>query len=201
MWFGALDARAIDGSISARRIGPCHIEQAGAYHALAEIADKANVPIGVEAVRPEKEPTIIIDFPGGTIADLLNAFVAKAPDYAWTETGKGIVHVSRSKGHIALLDVAMSYPGADNKTRQQIWEDLAKRPEISAWTNSARCSRREYFQGQEFKSNNGPVSIAPGYLTLEQLLDEVTIKSGDNYWAVLQSPPSAGPCEVAIILW
>jgi hypothetical protein len=194
-------AVATDVSPSTKAVGACHIEQAGAYHALAEISEKAGVPIGVEAVLPKKEPTIVIDFPGGSAADLLNMFVAKAPDYTWADTGSGMIHVSRNNGHISLLDVVMAYPGADHKTRQQVWEDLAKRPEVSAWMNSSHCTRGELFQGGEFRSHNEPISIAPGDLTVEQLLDYVTVKSGENYWAVLQSAGPSNSCQVAIILW
>jgi hypothetical protein len=194
-------ALAANESASTKRIGACHIEQAGAYHALAEISEKANIVIGVEAVQPEKEPTVVLDFPGGTVADLLNMFTARVPDYSWQEASNGVVHVTRTSAHVSLLDVGIAYPGADNKTRQQIWEDIAVRPEVSAWMNSVHCSREELFHGGEFRTHNGPISIAPGSFTVEQLLDDVAVKSGDNYWAVLQSPRSSSSCRVSIILW
>jgi len=196
-----LDPVGEAGNISNRRIRPCRIEQAGAYHALAEISSKAGIPIGVEAVQPASEPDIVIDFPGGTAADLLNAFVAQAPDYRWTESDDGIVHVTRGTDHITLLDVFLNYPGAAGKTRQQIWEDLSSRPEISAWISSAHCSRGELFHGGEFKTRNGPITIPAGQTTVRQLLDDVSLKSGENYWAVLESPPTAGSCRIAILLW
>lgn len=199
--FAAQSSKGTIVSVYNKRVGPCRIEQAGVYHALAEISTKTNIPIGVEAVLPTSEPNIVINFPGGTAADLLNALVALAPDYTWSETEQGIVHVSRGGAHITLLDVVMSYPGADNKTRQQIWEDLANRPEISAWMNSADCTRGELFQGGEFKAHNAPISIPPGEITVRQLLDEVLLKSGQNYWAVLQSASSTTSCRIAILLW
>ncbi len=187
-------------SISVKRLEPLHIEQGAAYAALGEISQKAHVAIGVEAIQPNEEPTIIIEFPGGTVADLLNAFIAQAPDYEWEENN-GAIHVFRKNARVSLVDVQMHYPGASRKTRHEIWNDLAKRPEISTWLNSAHCTRQEYFQSREFKDNNDPISIAAGDRTLKQLLDEVAIKSGDNYWAVLQAPPSRGSCHIAIILW
>jgi hypothetical protein len=199
--FTGFSARAANESISVKRIGACHIEQVGAYHALAEIAIKADIPIGVDAILPEKEPSIEIDFPGGTVADLMNAFVAQAPDYSWTDTPRGIVHVSRVGDHVSLLDTVIAYPEAKNKTRQQMWEDIATRPEVSAWMTSAHCTRGELLHGGEFRTHNGPLSIPAGSRTLQGLLDEVTTRSGENYWAVLQSPPSSDICRVAIMLW
>lgn len=186
-------------SVTSKEIGACHIEQFGAYHALAEIAQKADVAIGVDAIQPEEEPTIIFDFPGGTVSDLLNMFVSQAPDYRWREGRDGIVHVSRRDAHVSLVDVALSYPGARDKTRQEISEDISKIPEVAAWLSSNHCSRDQFSHGGEFRSNNTPISIASGPLTVEQLLDEVALNSGANYWAVLRTP-SSGPCRVTIIL-
>jgi hypothetical protein len=56
-------ALAAEESTSTKRVGGCHIEQAGAYHALSEISEKAHVAIGVQ---PDNEPTVVLDFPGGT---------------------------------------------------------------------------------------------------------------------------------------
>ena len=188
------------GSASVARLEALRIEEGAPYAALGEISEKAHIVIGVEAIQPKEEPTVIIDFPGGTVADLMNAFISQAPDYEWEENN-GAIHVFRKNARVSLVDIQMHYPGADKKTRHEIWDDIANRPEISAWLNSSHCTRQEYFHGKEFKDNNDPISIAPGDMTLKQLLDEVAIKSGDNYWAVLQSPPSGDSCHIAIILW
>jgi hypothetical protein len=185
---------------SDKTVGGCHIEEAGAFNALAEISQKAHVVIGLDAVQPDEEPTIVLDFPGGTVAELLNMFVSQSPDYKWEETAGGIIHVSRNDAHVSLVDVVMDYPGAPKKTREEVWEDIAKRPEVAAWISSNRCSRGEMFNGKEFRSHNDPISIAAGRKTLAQLLDETAVRSGENFWAVLQTPPSK-PCRVDIILW
>lgn len=194
-------ATAGDVSVSTKRLPPLHIEQAGVYEAIADISAKINVPIGFEGILPKTAPTIAIDFPGGTVADLFDSLVSQLHDYSWRETERGIIHVTQNNAHISLLDVVIAYPGANNKTRQQIWEDLSKRPELSAWLSSTGCSRREYFHGAEFRNHNSPISLPAGSLTLQQLLDDVTIKSGENYWAVLQTAPSTNTCEISIMLW
>lgn len=193
-------AAASAETASNRRAGACRIEQFGAYRALAEISQKTGTPIGVDAVQPEKEATIAFDFPGGTLGDLLNMFISQAPDYQWSEAKGGVIHVSRVGGHVSLLDVVIHYPGADAKNREEIWEDLANRPEVAAWMKEAHCSRREFFQGREFSEHNNRISVAAGSMSIAQLLDEVAVKSGENYWAVLQSSPDE-ECRVAIILW
>jgi hypothetical protein len=185
---------------SNKRVPACHIEQFAAYNALHDISQKAAVVIGVEAVVDYKtEPTVKLDFPGGTLADLLNMFVSQVPEYRWSEDD-GLIHVFRNAAHLPIADVLMSYPGARDKTREEIWEDIAARPEIKTWLDSNHCSRQELFNGKEFRSHNGRISIDPGSMTLAQLLDEVAVKSGVNYWAILQSPPGK-TCQLSIFLW
>ena len=186
---------------STKVIGPLHIEQYGVYSAVGEISQKAVVPIGTDAILPEKEPTIVLEFPGGAVADLLNKFVQRAPDYGWEESDDGVIHVFRKGGRVSLLDVVLAYPGADKKTRREIWKDLANRPEISQWLKSNNCTRQEFFIGNEFSSNNQPISISVGSMTVRELFDETAIKSGSNRWFALQSAPSTPSCHVALMLW
>jgi hypothetical protein len=186
---------------TAKKVGPHHFEQFGILNLLGQISYETGTPIGLDAVLPEKESTIAFDFPGGSVADLLNMLVAEVPDYRWEEARGGVIHFYRPGGHVGLIDVVMSYPGAVKRTRKQIWEDIASRPEISSWLSSTRCSRSEFFTGSEFRTNNDRISISSGDVTLAQLLDATAVKSGSKFWAVLQSPPSTTPCQVSIILW
>jgi len=199
---GGRDFRAHAESAYRKHVGPCHIEQAGGYNALVEISAKSKTEIGVDAVVDYKtEPSIAFDFPGGTLADLLDMFLSQAPGYRWDETDDGVIHVSRSDHDLsALKNLAISYPGAENKTREEIWEDLANRPEISDWLKSAHCMRQEFFNGKEFRNHNGRISIPPGSVTLSQLLDKAAADSGENYWAILKSNSDAS-CRISIHLW
>lgn len=188
------------GTLAAKKVGACHIEQFGAYNALADISQRANLPIGLDEVQPIVEPSIAFDFPGGTVAELLDMFTSNVPGYEWRQGQDNLIHVARRGSHVSLLDAVLYYPGARDMTRQEIWQDLSSRPEISAWLAANRCSRNELRSGKEFRSHNDPISIDSGAQTLEHLLDEVATKSGENFWAVLQSAPSK-PCRVDIILW
>jgi hypothetical protein len=196
-----VEGTAEKSPVSSRRLPSMSIEQYGVYNAAAEISEKAKFAIGVAAIqRPELEPTIKLNFSGGTVADLLNSLVSEAPDYEWRETERNVIHLSRNGPRVSLLDVVMSYPGAAKKTRQQIWDDLGQRPEILAWLESNHCRRSEVFTGHEFRDHNAPISIASESITVEQFLDQVAITSGTNYWAVLQSR-SGNSCQVGIMLW
>jgi hypothetical protein len=187
--------------MASRHVPALRIGQFAAYNALGEMSRKAHIAIGIEAIVDYKtEPTIEFNFPGGTVADLFNMFASQAPQYRWSEENR-IIHVyENSRPQISAIPI--SFPGA-SKTRREIWEDLAATPEVNAWLVSNNCSRGEIFGGWEFKDSNGPISIKAGTMTLAHLLDEVAIKSGDNYWAILmssQSPPEK-PCQISILLW
>jgi hypothetical protein len=191
---------AAGGNTSGRKLNSLRIEQFAVYNALGELSEKARIVIGLDSVQPKQESDIVLDFPGGTVADLLDMFVATSPGYRWTETDSGVIHVSRTGAHVSLLDVVMSYPGAVKRSRHDIWEDIAKRPEVRAWMQSSHCTRGELFNGKEFRDHNEPINIQAGSMTVAELLDQVASKSGVNYWAVLQSA-SDSPCSLQIILW
>jgi len=185
---------------STKKLDSLRIEQFATYNALGEISEKAQVVIGLDAVEPKSESTINLDFPGGTVADLLNMFVGAVPEYRWWETNSGAIRVSRDGGHVSLLDVVVRYPGMLKKTRRDIWQDIAQRPEVSTWMELNKCSRGEIRNGKEFRDHNEPISIEARSLTVADLLDEVATKSGTNYWAVLRSPAGTS-CSIQIILW
>src|SRR5579864_1626064 len=148
-----------------REIGPFHVEQFGAYHALAEISQKAGVGIGVDAIQPSEEATISFDFPGGTVSDLLNLFSSQVPEYEWHQGASSFIHMSRRGAHVSLLDVRLDYAGVHDMSRKDFWEGVSKVPEIAAWLDSNHCSRDQFTQGGEFKTYNGPISINSGTLT------------------------------------
>jgi hypothetical protein len=185
--------------IPAKHVDAFHIEQFGVYHALAEISQKAGIGIGVDAVQPDHEPTIVFDFPGGTVSDLLNLFLSQGPEYEWHESQSSMIHVSRRGSHVSLLDVQLSLQSSQKATRQEISEGLNSIPEITNWLNSNRCSRDQFTQGGEFRTHNDPISLPARTLTLEELLDEIALRSGSNYWAVLQNHTD-GACHVTILM-
>ena len=190
-------------SISEKVVGPCKFQTFGADDATRKIADCAKIPIGVEYVFiHEIERTISIDFGGGTAAELMNQFAQQAPEYSWKDDGT-VIHVFQKAAHVPIADVLMAYPGAQQKTRQEIWEDIQNRPEINRWMETFRCDRQELMSGTEFSQNNDRITVEPGQLTLAQLLDAVIIKSGDNHWVISLSRPRrpGDTCKITIFLW
>lgn len=198
---GRSDACAGMAAEANDRVEEFHVGAATAHDALRDIARRANVVIGVEGVQPEKESRIDFDFPGGTVAELLDGFVSQSPDYRWEEVRPGIIHVSRKGAHVSLTDVVVSYPGAHNKNRREMWLELAMRPEVSAWMRSSNCRRGDIFHAKQFQGYRGLISIPSGSVTVAQLLDEVAQQSGVNYWAVLQSPLTDRSCNVFVLVW
>lgn len=190
--------------VSETHVAACHIAEFGVYNALSEVASRAHVAIGVEAVGNYKtEPRINIDFPGGSVRDLLDMILSQAPEYRWTEHD-GIIHVLWHGANLPVADIEMHYPGVDEKTVKEIWEDLGRRPELKAWLESNRCSRQEiitraqlYTPGARSPRRERRISISAGSTTLAHLLDQVAVKSREDFWAIVQSPPGQ-PCQVSI---
>ena len=182
-----------------KKVGKIHFTHNGAHNVLHEISHEAHVAIGVEAVEPADTSWIAFDFPGGTVRELLDSFVAQVPGYQWRQD-EGIIHVLWHGTHLPIADVAMSYPGAHDQTLLQVYWGLGSIPELKAWLESHHCS---YPDGVITFGNPGrapTLSVDGGSMTLAQLLDQVAIKSGENYWSIVQTP-AGEPCEVSIHLW
>jgi hypothetical protein len=182
------------------RVGAFHIQEVSAYEALQNVSRKYNVVIGMEGVVYKTDPKISLDFSGGTVADLLNAIVAEAPDYRW-QNDDGIIHVFRNGARAPLVKLVLNYPGASQKDRYEIWREFHTLPEYVGWMKSYQCRPLERIRLVDFRFDDGPIDIAAGQMTVGQLLDQVAKKSGDGFWAVLQSDPSDPVCHVSVIDW
>lgn len=181
-------------------VAPFHVQGVAAHEALQSMSRKYNVVIGVEGVVYKSDPKISLDFAGGTLADLLNAFVAEARDYRW-QNDDGIIHVFRNGASASLASVVLNFPRATGEDRYEIWRQLHTLPEYVAWMNSHQCHRLERIRPLDFRFDDGPIDIPAGQMTVAQLLDQVAKKSGDGFWAILQSDPSDPVCHVSVIDW
>lgn len=182
------------------KVGAFNVQGVSAYEALQNVSRKYNIVIGLEGYVYKTDPKISLDFSGGTVADLLNAFVAQAPDYRW-QNDDGIIHVFRNGGPALLASVELNYPGASGKRRYDIWREIHTLPEYVDWMKSYQCRAFDPSRLEDFRFDDGPIDIAAGKITVAQLLDQVAKKSGDGFWAVLQSDPSDGACHVSVIAW
>jgi hypothetical protein len=188
------------GGIAERRVAAVHVKQFAGPNALRSISREAQVPIGFKGVVDYKtERTISLDFRGGSIGELLDYFVSQAPGYAWEE-GEGIIHVSRSSDAPSVASVVISNSNVQTRTRQEIWDELDARPEIKTWLAENHCTLNEVFNGAPFRTHNTPITISAGTMTLSELLDQVALKSGENYWAIVQSP-AGQECRTSIAVW
>ena len=182
------------------RVEALHIQGVLPFEALQYISRQHNVVIGVEGAVYKTDSKINLDFSGGTLGDLLNAFVAQAPDYRW-QNDQGIIHVFRNGAPVSLANVALNFPGVSKKRRYQIWLTLRRLPEYVNWMETNQCRPFDRFRPMDFHFDDYPIDIAPGQMTVAQLLDQVAKKSGDGFWAVLQWDPSGPVCHVSVIDW
>lgn len=192
----ALAASAVSGS----HVEPYRIASPDVSDAFHQIAGKSHVPIGVEGIfNYHTEPTIKIEFPGGTLADLLNRLVSQAPNYQWKEED-GIIRVLWHGTHLPIANVVIAYPGAHDKTVEAIYWDLGTLPELRAWLRSDHCSLLHGVIGAQLGTwDDRRISIDAGSMRLRELLDRVAIKSGGNYWAIVRSSAADQQCWVSIL--
>ena len=100
------------------------------------------------------------------MADLLDSFVNQNPDYQWEVIEDGVFRVRRRGEPVSLAAEAVSYPGAVDATRKEIWEGIQGLPEVKAWMLSNHCSPLDLLSGNEFRIHNGPINIEPQSLSV-----------------------------------
>ncbi|HEX4022751.1 MAG TPA: hypothetical protein VHX63_16520 [Acidobacteriaceae bacterium] len=189
--------------LATKTVVALHTEQRNAYDALQYVAFRANIVIGVSAILSPNDERFKLDFPGGTVSDLMNTFHSQASGLRWQQNGN-IIHVSSSDAGSPLANVVLNYPGAREKNRLQIWTQVRTSPEVKNWLRANRCREIGRFSPYAFlqpKNRPDAISISPGSMTLAQLLDKVATQTGVNFWAVLQTAPTAKSCHVSIMPW
>jgi hypothetical protein len=175
-----------------------HVERFGLYNALRYIAQQTHTVIGLVAVLPSTDQTYKVDVADGTLADVMSALMAEAPNYSWNEDSDGAIRVTGPSAP-DLPDLVIAYRGA-SATRKQIWESLVTIPELNQWLSTHHCAREEIQSGKEFRNNNDPLSIRAANIPLGKLFDEVSGQSGSMFWGLLQNN-RAGQCNLSIFLW
>lgn len=194
---------AAQEDLVAKPVSALHTEQRDAYDALQYVALRANIVIGVNAVLSPNDGRFKLDFPEGTVTDLLNAFASQAHGLRWQRNGN-ILHVSSSDGGSSLANVVLDYPGAKDKNRLEIWRQVRRSPEVESWLRAHGCREVGRFSPYAYlRPNHRPdaINIPAASMTLAQLLDKVAVQTGVNYWAILQTAPTAKSCQVSIMPW
>jgi hypothetical protein len=77
-------------------------------------------------------------------------------------------------------------------------------PEVKRWVAANNCVDVGRFGPYAFlrvKNSRDSISIAPGKMTLSQLLDKTAAQTGVGFWAISQSGPLAKSCRVSIVPW
>lgn len=201
--FAVYDALAIaQEQASMRSVGPLYVEQFGIYNAITEISHKTGIPIGLDAVLPEKEQAISLRFSSGTMRQFLDQLVASTHDYEWEEGDDGMIYFTRNSAHASLLNQSINFPGIDKKTPWEVWNDMPNWIELNNLLRTTNCSVRRYVPNKEFRDRSAEIYISPGATTVRKLLDQIALQSGTKRWAVLQSSTQqAGSCEIEIRFW
>ena len=188
------------------KVGKIHIEEYAARDILHKISREAHIPIGFQSVeQPAKGGgSSVIELLGGTVREVLDAFVSQFPGYQWSEDD-GVVHIIWHGTHLPIADIAIFYPGVEDVTLGEIWGHFGEIPELKAWLAANNCSYPAFVIGSELYTPPGVkkqiprFSIDGGPITLAQLLDQIAIKSGENFWAIVQTFPEES-CVVDIYM-
>jgi len=153
------------------RVQEVHVRGLGVPAVLREISREAHVTIGLEMdLIMGKESQIKLDFPGGTITELAKICTSLLQGASWRIVdGKSIV-ISQPGKASTLASVLINSSGTKNATRQQVWSDLSRKPEIKSWLRSEGCVDLSLLTGHEWIGDSAAISFPKGTMSVETLL-------------------------------
>jgi hypothetical protein len=181
-----------------RLLGDVSIKQHNVPVALYDIADKYNIPIGVEVSSeddPQKDGNISVQINGGTLRDVLNSIVSQNPIYTW-DVEDGVINVyprgNRDPLLQTLLEAKIQAFSVEKKTsRFKFREDLTKRPELKGVLDSYGVTPvNEIFGGRDIAVLGGNFSLNVSDMKVKSILNRVIRDSQTKYWIIDRYGPN-----------
>jgi hypothetical protein len=191
------DAVKERGNLADLPLRAVSIKRSNVPLALHDIADKYNIPIGVE-ISPDddllKERKILVQFDSGTLKDALNSVVSQNPLYTWN-IEDDVVNVFPKNNREPLLKALLEArietisipPGT---SRFSFRESLIKSPELKGILASFGVeSNNEVFLSRDIAALGRGFSLSLSDVTVKSILNRVIRESETKYWIINRDGP------------
>lgn len=131
--FGNVLRVSAANDFTSSRVQGIHVRGLGVSAVLREVSRETHVTVGLETdLIMGEESQIKLDFPGGTITELAKTCTSLLQGASWRIVdGKSVV-ISQPGKASTLASVLINSSGTKNATRQQVWSDLSREPEIKS---------------------------------------------------------------------
>jgi hypothetical protein len=165
---------------------------------LGTLAEKYHVVIGVSGkvmLDGGKQPLVNISLKHGTLSQAFDAVVAADPSYKWTATSSGSVHFVVGNP-LPLVNVRVrTFDG--KKLSRFDGGGVDQIPEVRAWLQKNNCHVDHAIMAVgSFPKEWPPFEVHAKRVPLWAVLDELALKSGGYFWALMQHRDK--PCRMGV---
>jgi hypothetical protein len=188
LWVLPLNAAASDTtSIKNKKVESFHVVASTVGDALSKFASDHQVPIGFEVVyrsglttsEPSELSEISVD--NATVKDVMEAIVAAAPAYRWTESD-GTINVLPRQNPSSLLNVQISDFVINERNSDEAIGDLLASHEVKLWLLNTAQTERSFYTLPKDATKGRVRSLALKNVTVRTVLNEIMKTSGSEFW-------------------
>jgi len=159
------------------------------FRALQEVSYKYRVPLGIETdAQGQTAGHISIDVSKGTVADIFNALIQRAPNYKWVESN-GVVNVMPLQDTDSVLNLKIARFYVTHATPDDLHIAIRSLPEVEAWLNQRQLAERGFMTSSILIGANGETdqpraSLRLKNMTLREIMNRAVKKPGFLIWFV-----------------
>ena len=154
---------------------------------LDHLAQKYGIPTGIDTEIPIENQPVSVHVHRGTVADVLNAIVAREPGYKWLSLN-GVIDVMPKESANSILDIRIARFRVKKATFFDIHTAIASRPEVKKWLKQNHLTERTPMAIDILVGKNGAglshVSLDLRDVTVREILNKIAVSPGFRSWIV-----------------
>jgi hypothetical protein len=146
------------------------------------VLQRYGIPSGLELNKGFEYRAISVRVVHGTVANVLDAIIAQAPDYKWLDTD-GVVNVIPKRDAKSILNLRLAHFRAQNADVAELSQMIASLPEVREWLVENRVTERSVHGLLGPVAPPVEVSLDLRNLTLRELLNSIVKQPGVSGWS------------------
>ena len=147
---------------------------------LSHLPEVFGVTIGLELDPKQPEPQVSFYLRDPTISDVLNAIVASAPRYKWSESD-GFINLMSVEASSQLLDTRIRRFQANLVDETEAIDQLLNLAEVKSNMSAIGLNRREVHNASRGRKT-AKFSVNLEDVTIRQALNRIATENGTRFW-------------------
>jgi hypothetical protein len=153
--------------------------------ALQTIRQTYKISTGFDATSSDRDQTpITVDFSDQNIGDVFDSIILQKPMYTWSFQD-GVYDIYPKSEAESISGVYIVSYSVTEATYPEASDAIARLPEVQSWLSQNHVRRNEIKSSMGW-SGTQKISLTLNKVPLRNLLDQLTKKSGVEYWNIIR---------------